>query len=189
MIRLAGVLLGATLAVAALLAVFGVPRFEHPAISVDSDVITLPLKPPAPAETATEPAAPQPSAAAAEAVADVAAIEEPDPSPVGPVEPVGPPAAAGADDVSTVAADSTELPALETDAQLVQWYAFWSPFRSEVAANGFVSQLQRVTGLDYRIVKVKPGVYEVAFAYGDAEELTASLTQIASATGLDMPDE
>ena len=44
------------------------------------------------------------------------------------------------------------------------WYAFWSPFRSELAANGFVSKLQESTGIDYRVVKVKTGVYEVAFA-------------------------
>jgi hypothetical protein len=69
-----------------------------------------------------------------------------------------------------------------------QWYAFWSPFRSEIAANGFVDQLQRVTGLDYRVVKVKPGVYEVAFAYEDDQEITANLSQISAATGLRLPE-
>lgn len=68
------------------------------------------------------------------------------------------------------------------------WYSFWSPFRSEIAANGFVAQLERVTGLDYRIVKVKSGVYEVAFAYADAVERDRKLAQIALATGLDLPD-
>jgi len=58
----------------------------------------------------------------------------------------------------------------------------------EVAANGFVDQLQRVTGLDYRVVKVKPGVYEVAFAYEDDQEITANLTQISAATGLQLPE-
>ena len=74
-----------------------------------------------------------------------------------------------------------------TDAAL-QWYAFWSPFRSEIAANGFVDQLQRVTGLDYRVVKVKPGVYEVAFAYDNDVERRTKLSQISAATGLDLPD-
>ncbi|MCH9696131.1 MAG: hypothetical protein K0U72_16565 [Gammaproteobacteria bacterium] len=67
------------------------------------------------------------------------------------------------------------------------WYAFWSPFRSELAANGFVSQLQRTTGLDYRVVKVKTGVYEVAFAYADNDDIESKLATIASATGLELP--
>lgn len=67
-----------------------------------------------------------------------------------------------------------------------QWYAFWSPFRSKVAADGFVAQLQRTTGLDYRVVKRKPGVYEVAFAYSDDSDIQEKLTQISSATGLDL---
>lgn len=66
------------------------------------------------------------------------------------------------------------------------WYAFWSPFRSEIAADGFVSELQRTTGLDYRVLKLKPGVYEVAFAYYDDSDIQQKLTQISSATGLDL---
>ena len=68
------------------------------------------------------------------------------------------------------------------------WYSFWNPFRSEIAAKGFVSQLEKVTGIDYRIVKVKTGVYEVAFAYNDDTERRTKLTQISAATGLDLPD-
>lgn len=70
----------------------------------------------------------------------------------------------------------------------MQWYSFWNPFRSEIAANGFVSRLEKVTGLDYRIVKIKTGVYEVAFAYDDDTERRTKLTQISAATGLDLPD-
>ena len=69
-----------------------------------------------------------------------------------------------------------------------QWYAFWSPFRSEIAAAGFVDQLQRVTGLDYRVVKIKPGVYEVAFAYRSDDEITVNLSQISAATGLNLSE-
>lgn len=69
-----------------------------------------------------------------------------------------------------------------------QWYSFWNPFRSELAASGFVAQLERVTGIDYRVVRIKPGVYEVAFAYGDDAERHAKLVQISAATGLDLPD-
>jgi hypothetical protein len=69
-----------------------------------------------------------------------------------------------------------------------QWYAFWSPFRSELAANGFVSQLQRGTGMDYRVVRLKPGVYEVAFAYEADTDIASHLAAISAATGLDLPD-
>ena len=76
-----------------------------------------------------------------------------------------------------------ELPEIE-----VRWYSFWNPFRSEIAAQGFVSQLEEVTGLDYRIVKVKAGVYEVAFTYIDDTERTNKLEQISAATGLDLTE-
>lgn len=68
------------------------------------------------------------------------------------------------------------------------WYTFWNPFRSEVAAAGFVRRLESVTGLDYRIDKVRAGVYEVAFAYGDDTELETKLAHISAATGLDLTD-
>jgi hypothetical protein len=68
------------------------------------------------------------------------------------------------------------------------WYSFWNPFRSEIAANGFVSQLERVTGIDYRVVRVKSGVYEVAFAYYDDSERSTKLSRISAATGLELPD-
>ena len=66
------------------------------------------------------------------------------------------------------------------------WYAFWSPFRSELAANGFVAKLQETTGIDYRVVKVKTGVYEVAFNYSDDADVQDKLARISAATGLDM---
>lgn len=77
------------------------------------------------------------------------------------------------------------LPELLIEGE-ASWYAFWNPFRSEIAARGFVAQLEKVTGLDYRIVKVKAGVYQVAFAYADDQERQARLTQIQAATGLDL---
>ena len=76
----------------------------------------------------------------------------------------------------------------ESAAREAQWYSFWNPFRSEIAANGFVSQLEKVTGLDYRVVRVKTGVYEVAFAYLDDAERRFKLSQISAATGLVLPD-
>lgn len=68
------------------------------------------------------------------------------------------------------------------------WQSFWNPFRSEIAAQGFVRRLENVTGLDYRVVKIKNGVYEVAFSYNDDAERSSKLTQIAAATGLDLSD-
>jgi len=70
----------------------------------------------------------------------------------------------------------------------LRWHSFWNPFRSAIAANGFVSQLEKVTGLDYRVIKIKTGVYEVTFAYENDTERRTKLSQIASATGLDLPD-
>jgi hypothetical protein len=85
-----------------------------------------------------------------------------------------------------------EVPDFVTDHRVLQdelqWYSFWNPFRSEIAASGFVTQLEKVTGLDYRVVKVKSGVYEVAFAYNNDTEKRTKLSQISAATGLDLPD-
>lgn len=82
--------------------------------------------------------------------------------------------------VTAVAADAAQVePA---------WQAIWNPFRSRVAAEGFVHQLEKVTGLDYRVVKVRSGVYQAAFAYGDDVERVARLAQISAATGLDLGD-
>ena len=73
-------------------------------------------------------------------------------------------------------------------AQPTHWHAFWSPFGSRIAADGFVSRLEAVTGFDYRVVKIDNGVYEVAFAYSDEADVAARLAAIAAATGLELPD-
>ncbi len=69
----------------------------------------------------------------------------------------------------------------------LKWHAFWNPFRSRIAAEGFVGQLEKVTGLDYRVIKIETGVYEVAFGYEDEAEREDKMSLIASATGLDLP--
>ena len=164
MIRFMGVLVGSALAVAALVVFVGIPEFTTESSVAEPTVITLPMRGGAASQAIAEP----PEDPAAAATPDKAAqpepgtISPPAPEQVAMQEPDGPPP--------------------------LQWYAFWSPFRSEVAANGFVDQLQRVTGLDYRVVKVKPGVYEVAFAYEDDGEITANLSQISAATGLELPE-
>ncbi len=86
---------------------------------------------------------------------------------------------------STTASASAIDEASEND---LRWHSFWNPFRSAIAANGFVGQLEKVTGLDYRVVKIKTGVYEVTFAYENDTERRTKLSQIASATGLDLPE-
>ena len=76
----------------------------------------------------------------------------------------------------------------EPAAAPTQWHAFWSPFGSRIAADGFVRRLESLTGFDYRVVKVENGVYEVAFAYADETERDTMLSTIAAATGLELPD-
>ena len=168
MIRLLGAITGSALALAALLVLIGVPQFKAEPKDIERAVVTLPMR----AEPVVEEA--PVDKAEPEAVALVATEPEREPENVGAVE------TAIADDTIEMLAE-----ALQPDSQ--QWYAFWSPFRSEIAASGFITQLQRVTGLDYRVVKVKPGVYEVAFAYAEDEDIPVNLSHISAATGLDMP--
>ena len=157
MLRLIGMLTGSVLAIATLVLVLGVPRFSAP----DPVPETERAPAPAPGPAVEVPATVEQPAAAEIDIPE--AVPEPGPEP----EP-------------DVAAPRPE-PANEP-----KWYAFWSPFRSELAANGFVAELQESTGIDYRVVKVKTGVYEVAFAYSDDADVEAKLQRIADATGLDM---
>lgn len=182
MIRLIGILTGSALAVTAMLVAFGVPELTG---SVDATV-TTPL--PATAQPVVEPRVfEEPAAAAA-----------PQPDPAQPVEPIeeidreeqtlttGVEMPAEPDVAAENLEDIFTAPEPAPTSEPDNWYAFWSPFRSELAADGFISELQRTTGLDYRVVKLKPGVYEVAFAYTDPTDRQAKLAQISAATGLDM---
>jgi hypothetical protein len=96
----------------------------------------------------------------------VASPPAPQPRPVAPPEPVDEP---------------------EPELMATHWHSFWTPFGSRIAADGFVSRLETVTGFDYRVIKIDNGVYEVAFAYTDAIERDAMLAAIASTTGLELP--
>ena len=158
MIRLLGAITGSALALAALLVLVGVPQFKAEPNDLAHSVVTLTLRVEPVEEIVEAPAVVQ---------EQLAAETEPEATEI-----VNTPVAA-------------EVAALVPNTR--QWYAFWSPFRSEIAAEGFVAQLQRVTGLDYRVVKIKPGVYEVAFAYADDTDIPINLSQISAATGLDMP--
>ena len=94
-----------------------------------------------------------------------------------------------AENVAEDPLESIEIPADPQDIFNAgqQWHEFWNPFRSEIAARGFVSQLEKVTGLDYRINKVKAGVYQVGFAYTSDDERRSKISLISAATGLDLP--
>ena len=180
MIRLIGILTGSALAVAAIVMALGLPE-----LAATSDV---PVQaPPAVASSAAPTAVvavpefvPQPEAtpttgvniaASSDAALPAATITEDMTEAV-------------AETMSEIAADPVVMTPAASPSQ--NWFAFWSPFRSEIAAEGFISELQRTTGLDYRVVKLKPGVYEVAFAYSDPPDRDTKLDRIAAATGLDI---
>jgi hypothetical protein len=177
MIRLLGFIIGSAVSIGAILLIFGVPEFRlsNPHLDkarFDEAVQNLKDKQREVASvvaSAAEAVAPEATASAKPEElppAEVAStVEQPE------IE-------------SEVAQDDSDTFALPQEQH---WHSFWNPFRSEIAARGFVSQLERVTGLDYRIVKVKTGVYEVAFAYEGDIEKQAKLSQIQAATGLELP--
>jgi hypothetical protein len=162
MVRIVGILCGSALAISFLIIALGVP-----------EILPAPDAPPA-------------IEADDEAVIEVAEIPVEIPDEVLAEVPVEVPAVsqANTDSVAPSIPEAASLPPVSP----LRWYAFWSPFRSELAANGFVSQLQRTTGMDYRVVRVKPGVYEVAFAYDRETDIENKLAAISAATGLEMPD-
>ena len=180
MIRLLGFIIGSAVSIGVILLILGIPEFHLSNPHLDKgrfDEALQNLK--------------DKQREVALAVASATEAATPDPAP--PAQSAETPAA----DVVDIAAsteptltDAAQLPD-EGDFQSLpqerQWYSFWNPFRSEVAARGFVSQLEKVTGLDYRIVRVKTGVYEVSVAYEGDTEKQAKLSQIQAATGLELP--
>ena len=185
MIRILGVISGAAISIAALTWFVGVPQFTSERTQGNAPV----GMPPVVSGEVIPPAPPVEMPADAQANTEASAlptVANADPAPD------TPPAAtstAQPDLTALAEAEAAEVPEfLAADAiSEPNWFAFWSPFRSEIAANGFVGELQRVTGLDYRVVKVKPGVYEVAFAYSDNDEIDSNLSTISAATGLNLP--
>jgi len=170
MVRIVGILCGSALAISFLIIALGVPEF-------------LP-EPEAISEEAAEPPIVVENIAAEEPINDIELQAEPEVLAVNEVI---------SDAVVELADEPAAAPAMPEPepvppASALNWYAFWSPFRSELAANGFVSQLQRTTGMDYRVVRLKPGVYEVAFAYEADTDIENRLAAISAATGLEMPD-
>ncbi len=172
MIRLIGILTGSAIAVGLLIVTLGIPEFSQ---NQPLPVEYSPLQP----DPAPEPAADSDATGDFEPAFEPSANSQPVPEP----ETVESDMAAAMTDEELVEQIFAPQPEPVVDEH---WYAFWSPFRSEIAANGFVSRLQQTTGMDYRVVKLKPGVYEVAFAYSDDDDIEQKLARIAAATGLDM---
>ena len=160
MIRLLGFLVGSAASVGVILLLLGVPDFQSSAPVVADRIVAISTPSP---EEPLEPFAEM----ATESPAQRLLAEPLEASPL-PVSEDGP------------------VPEVSLLAEEIKWHSFWNPFRSEIAANGFVSQLEEVTGFDFRVVKIKTGVYEVAFAYEDDIERHNKLSQIASATGLEL---
>jgi hypothetical protein len=178
MLRLAGILTGSAIAIAVLITALGLP--QPGGASREARIAPL---------AGDEPAFHEPPVDALQT-----AVESENPMTREPESPAAPPAAIASEIDNGAAAQTDQADAAVDSAlpadnpQAANWFAFWSPFRSEIAANGFVAELQRSTGLDYRVVKVKPGVYEVAFAYTSDTDRQDKLARISEATGLDIAD-
>ena len=168
MIRIVGILSGSAIAIAFLILALGIPEFP-PKNEAAAEIIVNPDSPPLPPVSPPEETVLSAAELPVEAT-EIAVDDEPAPQAI--VEPIK---------QAIVEAETI------TESAVDNWFAFWSPFRSELAANGFVSQLQRSTGLDYRVVRLKPGVYEVAFAYADEADIETKLAAISAATGLERP--
>lgn len=123
---------------------------------------------------------------------DMAQLPEPTPVPI--PEPIPEPIQSIVPEQAAAATSSPTPPAALVEAEqaavpvALQWHSFWSPFGSQIAANGFVSRLESLTGFDYRVVKVRTGIYDVSFAYTDESERLDKLSIIASVAGLDLPE-
>jgi hypothetical protein len=168
MIRMLGVLCGAAIAIGLLTWLVGVPQFTSkraPPAEEPLAVVTLPA------------AVEHPVMEAAPADPEEAMQPAPGEEMVAPVPRAQPVASAAEPDAEPGKGQTQPDP---------RWFAFWTPFRSEIAANGFVSRLQSVTGLDYRVVRIEAGVYEVAFAYDSETEIESKLAAITAATGLEL---
>ncbi|MEM1437819.1 MAG: hypothetical protein AAF545_03235 [Pseudomonadota bacterium] len=198
MIRFMGFATGAAVAVGFMLFLFGAPQAPEAELEVRAEVDVDPAPEPAPTAlpevvaeaTETEPATAGPEDASLATPAEPAVVAAPEPVAAVTAEAaIEAPAADGAQDLEATNEPETRI-AVADDAppRDLQWHAFWSPFRSRIAANGFVSRLESVTGFDYRVVQVDTGVYEVAVGYASDDERRNKLAAIAEATGLTMPD-
>jgi hypothetical protein len=65
-------------------------------------------------------------------------------------------------------------------------YLFWSPFRSEWAAQGFARRLTSATQVPVEVIAAAPGAYRVAFSYQDELQRQAWIDRIQTITGLQL---
>ena len=181
MLRLIGILIGSALAIALLLFTLGKPQISP---TSSSGSVTDQTSSGSVTESQTASELIDSIVTEAPKVADVGLETDPEPG----SSETDPELGAALVEQLFAPEASREI-VLPTEPETVaeeHWYAFWSPFRSEIAANGFVSKLQETTGIDYRVVKVRAGVYEVAFAYSDDADIEAKLQRISVATGLEL---
>lgn len=184
MLRLIGILTGSAIAIGTLIIALGLPELSSSGTvtssqkSTNSGTVTVTPGEPDFAEP-PDFIEPEPAAVPAQVLEDKVTV----PEPTDETDKVTVPYLAGpsAEELIEQIFSPAPEPVVEEN-----WYAFWSPFRSELAAKGFVAKLQETTGIDYRVVKVETGVYEVAFAYADDADIQDKLARISSATGLDM---
>ena len=191
MFRLLGFLVGSATSIAIILLVTGLPEFHFKDPEIDQQRFDAAVEKLMARKQEVEKVVQQVAAEVAESVQDDLPPAGETPTPFDLQNSVALEMPDGSEILAAPqTVDFTFMPAAAEERLLAdaQWYSFWNPFRSEIAANGFVSQLEKVTGLDYRVVRIKTGVYEVAFAYGDDSERRRKLSEISAATGLDLPD-
>lgn len=190
MIRLLGIMTGSAIAIATLLLFIGIPEFRSETVQAERTPVRLPrpTQPVEQAEPVAGPAASPPSPPVADPPAEGAHAGTETPPPA---DSALRDAEAASGDAGNDSRPGNQQPA---DAPLAVtpagdgWYVFWSPFRSRIAAEGFVARLQSVTGLDYRIIRREPGAWEVSFSYADDRDITRHLAQISAATGLELAE-
>jgi hypothetical protein len=84
------------------------------------------------------------------------------------------------DDQAQVATDVSD----REDTGATSTYLFWSPFRSEWAAQGFAGRLTASTQVPVEVVNAGPGNYQVAFSYQNETDRLARIERIETITGL-----
>lgn len=180
MVRIVGILCGSAIAISFLIIALGVPEF----LPESEALVEITTQPEPVAVTIDE--APFAVAPETQSIPEPEPVPEPGPETVLASSPIKDEPITEAVALAPPIPEAQPIPMPQASTE--HWFAFWSPFKSELAANGFVSQLQRTTGLDYRVVRLKPGVYEVAFAYEDEADIETKLAAISAATGLEMPN-
>lgn len=74
----------------------------------------------------------------------------------------------------------------ETPDLVSRNHLFWSPFRSELAAQGFAGRLSSATDVAVVVVEAGPANYRVGFDYRDEAERRVLIEQIETVTGLEL---